>query len=31
LNAGCEAFVTNDAALRRVTEFRVYTLDDLEL
>lgn len=26
---GCEAFLTNDAALRRVTELRVLVLDDL--
>lgn len=31
VSAGCEAFVTNDRDLRRVTELRVYTLDDLEL
>jgi predicted nucleic acid-binding protein len=29
LAAGCEVFVTNDRALRRVTELRVVTLDDL--
>lgn len=28
--AGCEAFLTNDAALQRVTELRVLVLDDLE-
>jgi predicted nucleic acid-binding protein len=31
LNAGCEAFLTNDAALQRVTELRVFILDELEL
>ena len=31
LSAGCEAFLTNDAALKRVTELRVLTLDELEL
>ena len=31
LEAGCEAFLTNDAGLRRVTELRVLILDDLEL
>jgi predicted nucleic acid-binding protein len=31
LSAGCEAFLTNDAALRRVTELRVLVLDDIEL
>jgi predicted nucleic acid-binding protein len=30
LAAGCEAFLTNDAALQRVTELRVLVLDDLE-
>ena len=30
LNAGCEAFLTNDAALRRVTGLRVLMLDELE-
>jgi hypothetical protein len=29
LAAGCEIFVTNDRALRRATELRVVTLDDL--
>jgi predicted nucleic acid-binding protein len=29
--AGCEAFLTNDLALRRVTELRVLVLDQLEL
>lgn len=28
--SGCEAFVTNDKALRQVTELRVLVLDDLE-
>jgi predicted nucleic acid-binding protein len=27
----CDAFLTNDAAIRRVTELRVLLLDDLEL
>jgi predicted nucleic acid-binding protein len=31
LSAGCQAFITNDRALRRVTELQIYTLDDLEL
>jgi predicted nucleic acid-binding protein len=31
LAAKCEAFLTNDAALQRVTELRVRVLDDLEL
>lgn len=31
LGAGCEAFLTNDLALRRVTELRVLALDDLEI
>lgn len=31
LDAGCEAFLCNDAGLRRVTELRVLVLDDLEL
>ncbi|MFL5800691.1 MAG: type II toxin-antitoxin system VapC family toxin [Roseiflexaceae bacterium] len=31
LHAGCEAFLTNDALLKRVTELRVLTLDELEL
>ena len=30
LGAGCEAFLTNDTALRRVTELRVLVLDELE-
>lgn len=29
--AGCQAFLTNDIALRRVTELRVLVLDELEL
>jgi len=28
---GCEAFLTNDGALQRVTELRVLVLDELEL
>lgn len=31
LGAGCEAFLTNDAALSRVTELTVLVLDDLRL
>lgn len=31
IDAGCEAFLTNDTGLRRVTELRVLVLDDLEL
>lgn len=31
LTAGCEAFLTNDRDLRRVTELRTLLLDDLEL
>jgi predicted nucleic acid-binding protein len=31
IEAGCEAFLSNDAGLRRVTELRVLILDDLEL
>jgi predicted nucleic acid-binding protein len=31
LVAGCEAFLTNDRGLQRVTELRVLVLDDLEL
>jgi predicted nucleic acid-binding protein len=30
LQAGCEAFLTNDLTLRRVTELRVLVLDELE-
>src|SRR3982751_4066445 len=30
LSAGCEALLTNDAGLRRVSELRVLVLDDLE-
>lgn len=29
LNAGCQAFLTNDIALKRVTELRVLVLDEL--
>jgi predicted nucleic acid-binding protein len=29
--AGCDAFLTNDARLSRVTELRVLVLDDLEV
>jgi predicted nucleic acid-binding protein len=31
LNVGCQAIVTNDESLRRVTELSVLILDDLEL
>jgi predicted nucleic acid-binding protein len=31
LRAGCEAFVTNDATLRRVADLRVLVLDQLTL
>lgn len=31
INIGCEAFLTNDVALQRVTELRVLVLDQLEL
>ena len=31
LSVGCEAFLTNDAALQRVTELRVLVLSQLEL
>ena len=31
LLSGCEAFLTNGAGLRRVTELRILVLDDLEL
>ena len=31
LDAGCEAFLCNDAGMRRVTELRVLVLDELEL
>jgi predicted nucleic acid-binding protein len=31
LGAGCEAFLTNDSSLKRVTELRVLLLDDLSL
>jgi predicted nucleic acid-binding protein len=31
LDVGCEAFLCNDAGLRRVTELRVLILDELEL
>lgn len=31
LAAGCDAFLTNDAALQRVSEVRVLVLDQLEL
>nr|AIA13268.1 PIN domain protein [uncultured bacterium] len=31
LSVGCEALLTNDSMLQRVTELRVLTLDELEL
>jgi predicted nucleic acid-binding protein len=31
LGAGCEAFLTNDTMLKRVTELRILVLDELEL
>ena len=31
LDVGCDAFITNDRALRRVADLRVYALDDLRL
>ena len=31
ISAGCEAFLTNDSGLHRVTELRVYMVDELEL
>lgn len=31
LYAGCEAFLTNDRGLKRVTELRILILEDLEL
>jgi predicted nucleic acid-binding protein len=31
LGAGCEAFLTNDTTLKRVTELRILILDELEL
>jgi predicted nucleic acid-binding protein len=31
LEAGCQAFLTNDIALKRITELRVLVLDELEL
>jgi predicted nucleic acid-binding protein len=31
LTAGCDAFLTNDIMLRRVTELRVLVLDDMEI
>ncbi|GAB4516736.1 MAG: hypothetical protein OHK0046_22570 [Anaerolineae bacterium] len=31
LNAGCDAFLTNDGGIRRVTELQILMLDDLEL
>ena len=31
IGAGCDAFLTNDGGLRRVTELRIIVLDDLTL
>ncbi len=31
LEAGCEAFLTNDAALKRVTALRILVLDELRV
>lgn len=31
IEAGCDAFLTNDAAIKRVTEITVLILDELEL
>jgi len=31
LTAGCDAFLTNDAVLKRVTELRVLMLDEMEI
>jgi len=31
IREGCEAFLTNDRRLTRVTDLRVLVLDDLEL
>jgi predicted nucleic acid-binding protein len=31
LNSSCEAFLTNDSNLKRVTQLRVLVLDELEL
>jgi predicted nucleic acid-binding protein len=31
LDAGCDAFLTNDLGLKRVTDLRILVLDDLEL
>jgi predicted nucleic acid-binding protein len=31
LESGCEAFLTNDLALKRITEIKVLVLDELEL
>ena len=31
LEAGCEAFLTNDLTLKRVTDLRVLVLDELKL
>ncbi len=31
LHAGCDAFLTNDTGLRRVTELRMLVLDDLDV
>jgi predicted nucleic acid-binding protein len=31
IEAGCQAFLTNDALLRRVGELRILVLEDLEV
>jgi predicted nucleic acid-binding protein len=31
LNIGCDAFLMNDAGLKRVTELRIIVLDEIEL
>jgi predicted nucleic acid-binding protein len=31
MNAGCQAFLTNDAGLKRVIELRIIVLDEIEL
>jgi predicted nucleic acid-binding protein len=31
INAGCQAFLTNDNTLKRVTELSILILDDLEI
>jgi predicted nucleic acid-binding protein len=31
LSAGCDAFLTNDVKLKRLTELRVLAIDELEI